>query len=585
MHSRKRDNRSESLTAHVFEKRRMGRCGRHSCCPVSNRKWSVTRAQCGGRAVRQGAPSGAGAVRARKSLCRREMIPTQERDLTEMSSREKELKIHFTPGNVELVEVRRSDAVDVWGSLSPRPPALVYFKAVLTSRLQIPVPHHIPVLSHLQCASDSVKRFPTPIAGSRDKQSYLSALPAGSGVRVSLGCWVLGEIRDPGEGALLAQVSSTALGEGNDRDSFLLRPCPAWPAASCSERVRSSERVLVTGATGLLGRAVCKEFQNNGWHVMGSGYSRARPRFESCNLLEPEAVRQMVQGFQPHVIVHCAAERRPDVVETQTEAAMQLNVNAAATVAKESAGMFLIHISTDYVFDGRDPPYAENDTPNPLNLYGKTKLEGEREVLRHNPGAAVLRVPVLYGAVEKTEESAVTVLFDKVQNGAASCGIDHCQQRFPTYVNDVASVCRQLADRRLQDPSIQGIFHFSGKEQMTKYEIACAIADAFNFPSSHLIPLDRLLDVSAMPGCATLARWPVGLPLRALSSGSRGLGEHDEVTEPPADVGARRPHNAQLDCSRLEGLGLGRHTPFKAGIKESLWPFLHDKRWRQTVFH
>nr|XP_015205435.1 PREDICTED: methionine adenosyltransferase 2 subunit beta isoform X2 [Lepisosteus oculatus] len=321
---------------------------------------------------------------------------------------------------------------------------------------------------------------------------------------------------------------------------------PECPFAGFQEHVDTPFRkVLVTGATGLLGRAVCKEFQNNGWHVMGSGHSRARPRFESCNLLEPEAVRQLVQGFQPHVIVHCAAERRPDVVETQTEAATQLNVNAAATVAKESAGMFLIHISTDYVFDGRDPPYAENDPPNPLNLYGKTKLEGEREVLRHNPGAAVLRVPVLYGAVEKTEESAVTVLLDKVQNGAASCGVDHCQQRFPTYVNDVASVCRQLADRRLQDPSIQGIFHFSGKEQMTKYEIACAIADAFNLPSSHLIP----------------------------------------VTEPPADVGARRPHNAQLDCSRLEGLGLGRHTPFKAGIKESLWPFLHDKRWRQTVFH
>ncbi|XP_069051446.1 methionine adenosyltransferase 2 subunit beta isoform X2 [Lepisosteus oculatus] len=337
---------------------------------------------------------------------------------------------------------------------------------------------------------------------------------------------------------------------------------PECPFAGFQEHVDTPfRRVLVTGATGLLGRAVCKEFQNNGWHVMGSGHSRARPRFESCNLLEPEAVRQMVQGFQPHVIVHCAAERRPDVVETQTEAATQLNVNAAATVAKESAGMFLIHISTDYVFDGRDPPYAENDPPNPLNLYGKTKLEGEREVLRHNPGAAVLRVPVLYGAVEKTEESAVTVLLDKVQNGAASCGVDHCQQRFPTYVNDVASVCRQLADRRLQDPSIQGIFHFSGKEQMTKYEIACAIADAFNLPSSHLIPLDRLLEVSTMPGCATLARWPVGLPLRALSSRSRGLGEHDEVAWCSSGDGAAgrrgRPTATQCPAGLLQAGGPG----------------------------
>lgn len=117
---------------------------------------------------------------------------------------------------------------------------------------------------------------------------------------------------------------------------------------------------------------------------------------------------------KPHVIVHCAAERRPDVVERHTEAAMNLNVNACTTLAKEAgwwsigtlldrvknvifptkvlsnpfstAGIFLIYISTDYVFDGRNPPYGENDAPNPLNLYGKSKLEGEREILRHCPG-------------------------------------------------------------------------------------------------------------------------------------------------------------------------------------------------------
>uniref|UniRef100_A0A8C4T395 Methionine adenosyltransferase 2 subunit beta n=1 Tax=Erpetoichthys calabaricus TaxID=27687 RepID=A0A8C4T395_ERPCA len=298
-------------------------------------------------------------------------------------------------------------------------------------------------------------------------------------------------------------------------------------------------RVLVTGATGLLGRAVYKEFHDNDWHTIGCGHKRARPKFEKCNLLDPLAIRQLIQEFQPHVIIHCAAERRPDVVENQMDAATQLNVVASANLAKEAAGIFLIYISTDYVFDGRNPPYAENDSPNPLNVYGKTKLEGEKEVLRHNI------VPVLYGDVEKIEESAVTVTFDKVQNNLESFAIDHCQQRFPTYTKDVARVCRQLAEKRLQDSSIRGIFHYSGNEQMTKYEIACAIADAFNLPSSHLRP----------------------------------------ITEPSVESTALRPHNAQLSCSRLENLGIGQRTPFKQGIKESLWPFLTDKRWRQTVFH
>ncbi|KAL0994679.1 hypothetical protein UPYG_G00125740 [Umbra pygmaea] len=305
-------------------------------------------------------------------------------------------------------------------------------------------------------------------------------------------------------------------------------------------------RVLVTGATGLLGRAVYKEFQNNAWHTLGTGYSRARPRFLRCDLTDEAAVRGLIQDFQPHVIVHCAAERRPDVVERHTEAALNLNVHASGMLAKEAAGIFFLYISTDYVFDGRNPPYGEDDAPNPLNVYGKSKLEGEREVLRQNPGAAVLRVPILYGEVERVQESAVTVLWDKVQEGAESCTVEHCQQRFPTYVNDVARVCRQMAERRLEDPSIRGIFHFSGKEQMTKYEMACAIADAFNLPSSHLIPM----------------------------------------TDQTAGSGAQRPHNAQLHCSRLELLGLSvEPVSFKMAVRDSLWPFLYDKRWRQTVFH
>ncbi|KAB1259398.1 Hyaluronan mediated motility receptor [Camelus dromedarius] len=307
-----------------------------------------------------------------------------------------------------------------------------------------------------------------------------------------------------------------------------------------------NRRVLVTGATGLLGRAVYKEFQQNNWHAVGCGFRRARPKFEQVNLLDSNAVHHIIYDFQPHVIVHCAAERRPDVVENQPDAASQLNVDASGNLAKEAAaiGAFLIYISSDYVFDGTNPPYREEDIPSPLNLYGKTKLEGEKAVLENNLGAAVLRIPVLYGEVEKLEESAVTVMFDKVQFSNKSANMDHWQQRFPTHVRDVATVCRQLAEKRMLDPSIKGTFHWSGNEQMTKYEMACAIADAFNLPSSHLRP----------------------------------------ITDSPV-LGAQRPRNAQLDCSKLETLGIGQRTPFRIGIKESLWPFLIDKRWRQTVFH
>ncbi|XP_068133527.1 methionine adenosyltransferase 2 subunit beta isoform X3 [Hyperolius riggenbachi] len=314
-----------------------------------------------------------------------------------------------------------------------------------------------------------------------------------------------------------------------------------------ADNVFPSRRALVTGATGLLGRAVYREFKDNNWHVMGSGYSRARPRFEYLNLLNTPSVKALIREFKPHVIVHCAAERRPDIVENHPDSATMLNVECSANLAKEAAasGSFLIYISSDYVFDGSHPPYREDSAPNPLNLYGKTKLEGERVVLQNSEGAAVLRVPVLYGDVEKLEESAVTIMFDKVQFSNKSANMDHWQQRFPTYVKDVASVCLQLTEKKMQDPSlISGIYHWSGNEQMTKYEMACAMADAFNLPSSHLRP----------------------------------------ITDEPVDT-TPRPWNPQLDCNKLEALGIGQRTPFRVGIRESLWPYLVEKKTRQTVFH
>ncbi|KAG9490806.1 methionine adenosyltransferase 2 subunit beta isoform X1 [Eleutherodactylus coqui] len=327
---------------------------------------------------------------------------------------------------------------------------------------------------------------------------------------------------------------------------YEIRFRPGWVEVVQEDVVVPSRRALITGATGLLGRAVYKEFKDNSWHVLGCGYSRARPRFESLNLLDASAVKELVQDFKPHVIIHCAAERRPDIVENQPDSAAMLNVGASENLAKVAAatGAFLIYISSDYVFDGANPPYREDSVPNPLNLYGKTKLEGERVVLQNNDGAAVLRVPVLYGEVEKIEESAVTIMFDKVQFSNKSANMDHWQQRFPTYVKDVASVCLQLTEKKLQDPSLKGIFHWSGNEQMTKYEIACAMADAFNLPCSHLRP----------------------------------------VADEPAGL-TPRPWNPQLDCSKLESLGIGQRTPFRAGIRESLWPFLVEKKWLQTVFH
>lgn len=182
----------------------------------------------------------------------------------------------------------------------------------------------------------------------------------------------------------------------------------------------SKHRVLITGASGLLGRAILKQFSiSDKWEVLGLAHSRATGTLKKANLLDFEETKRVVKEFKPHVLIHSAAERRPDVVENDEETCIKMNVGVtetlASTIIELNSGLempehFMLYISTDYVFDGTSPPYKPLDEPNPLNKYGKSKLAGE-QVMQKNPSdGGILRVPVLYGNVEYLKESAVTGL-------------------------------------------------------------------------------------------------------------------------------------------------------------------------------
>ncbi|PNY25328.1 Methionine adenosyltransferase 2 subunit beta [Tolypocladium capitatum] len=246
--------------------------------------------------------------------------------------------------------------------------------------------------------------------------------------------------------------------------------------------------VLVTGATGLLGREVAKAFRLAGWTVKGTGYSRADGVDVLKVDLESEGdLAKVLDETKPQVIVHCAAQRFPDKVERDPEGARTLNIAASKSLAKLAAARdaFVIYISTDYVFPGPPgaAPYEADATPNPTNLYGQTKLDGERAVLEEyvragqQGSAVVLRVPVLYGHAETPAESAVNVLLDavwKAQTEGAKIKMDHWALRYPTNTEDVGRVCRDVSVKYLDTADRKGlpqILHFSSEDRMTKYEI------------------------------------------------------------------------------------------------------------------
>ncbi len=144
-------------------------------------------------------------------------------------------------------------------------------------------------------------------------------------------------------------------------------------------------RVLITGASGLLGRALVKEFTRASWEVLGLAYSRAGGVLKKVNLTDSQAVRDILTEYKPAVVVHSAAERSPDVVEKQEGQARKINVDASSNIASicDEIGAYMIYLSTDYVFDGKNPPYKPGDKPNPLNKYGQSKLDGEVAVQKH----------------------------------------------------------------------------------------------------------------------------------------------------------------------------------------------------------
>ncbi|KAG0348951.1 hypothetical protein BG004_003434 [Podila humilis] len=276
-------------------------------------------------------------------------------------------------------------------------------------------------------------------------------------------------------------------------------------------------RVIVTGASGLLGRAVCKEFKNGGHE------GRVKVSLNNLDLEDSSSVTAFVDREQPDVIVHCAAERRPDVVEKNPEGAKNLNVQVPGLLADltNDRGILLIYISTDYVFDGTSPPYDVRDKANPLNLYGQTKYDGELEIKKANAAAIILRVPILYGETEYNGESAVNSLIDNVKDSKVT-SMDHYAIRYPTNVEDIARVIKDLSLKvRLEKVFISGILHFSAEEKFTKYEICEVVAKILDVPLSHL---------------------------------------QANASAPPKDAGTTRPYDCHLSNRCLNGIGINTST-------------------------
>ena len=226
---------------------------------------------------------------------------------------------------------------------------------------------------------------------------------------------------------------------------------------------RRQARVLITGAHGQVGRELQATAPPT-WHVIACGSSQ-------LDVTNPDSVREVLQRERPALVIQAAAYTDVDRAERESDQAQRVNASGAFNVAAEASrlGARMIHLSTDFVFDGRqDRPYLPDDPPNPISVYGRTKLAGEREVTRATGGAAlIVRTAWVYS--EHGRNFVRTMLRLMEEQGRVAIVAD--QVGTPTWGRPLAEALWRGADR----PGVRGVVHWTDAGSASWYEFAVAI--------------------------------------------------------------------------------------------------------------
>jgi dTDP-4-dehydrorhamnose reductase len=245
-------------------------------------------------------------------------------------------------------------------------------------------------------------------------------------------------------------------------------------------------RILVTGASGLLGLNLALAARER-HTVIGVDRSKlGGVPFElvCADLLDPGAADGILESTRPDWLIHCAAVAIPEACEAEPELARRLNAEFPGELAEACSkrGIKMVHMSTDSVFDGtKSGLYAEEDAPNPLNLYARTKVASERAVLDANPDAIVARVN-FYGFSLNGKRSLVEFFVNNLSVGNRIKGFTDVMFN-PTFVGQLSDLLLAMLAKGLR-----GIYHTVSPDVMSKYDFGVAVARRFGWDESLISP-------------------------------------------------------------------------------------------------
>ena len=249
-------------------------------------------------------------------------------------------------------------------------------------------------------------------------------------------------------------------------------------------------KVLITGSNGLLGQKLLHKLKNDKLVELiatSIGENRVSETdgytYISLDITNKKEVEDVVTSKSPDVIINTAAMTNVDLCEDKKVDCDNLNVNAVKYLSdvSEKINAHLIHISTDFIFDGKKGPYTEDDIPNPLSYYGLSKLKSETVLLESSCKWTILRTIIVFGVAENLSKgNIVTWAKGELEKGVPLNIIDD-QFRAPTLAEDLADACILALNKKEY-----GIFNASGKDIMSIYEMVERIALFYGYSTKNL---------------------------------------------------------------------------------------------------
>lgn len=255
------------------------------------------------------------------------------------------------------------------------------------------------------------------------------------------------------------------------------------------------KKVLVTGSNGLLGQKLVQLLMEDPqYDLIATARGKNRLPFPESlytylqlDITDKQQVEKVVSEVKPEFIIHTAAMTNVDQCETEKEACWKQNVDAVQYLVDSAAKAksFLVHLSTDFIFDGKNGPYDENAKAAPLSYYGESKLEAEKIVMKSKIKWAIARTVLVYGVAHDMSRSNIILWVKKSLEDGKNIQVVNDQWRTPTLAEDLAMGCYLIMENQST-----GIYNISGKDFLTPYEMAIKTADYFNLNKSLITKSD-----------------------------------------------------------------------------------------------